>query len=148
MRAATSMMLFSFRRRKQAEDAGERSDKRMLTPVLDSIHGAHLDGGAIVLWKGIGGGSYPAREVGPWIYDEAGSGMFRLEYQPTTTIGAPTGPPVATTVVFIGIDFLSGVAADRTSARREGRAWYFESCKAWRTVVKLTLAVTAIAWHG
>lgn len=97
MRAATSMMLFSFRRRKQAEDAGERSDKRMLTPVLDSIHGAHLDGGAIVLWKGIGGGSYPAREVGPWIYDETGSGMFRLVYQPTTTIGAPTGPPVATT---------------------------------------------------
>ena len=58
---------------------------------------------------------------------------------------APIGPLVATTVVFIGIDFLSGVAADRTSARREGRAWYFESCKAWRTVVKLTLAVTAIA---
>ena len=58
---------------------------------------------------------------------------------------APIGPLVATTVVFIGIDFLSGVAADRASARREGRAWYFESCKAWRTVVKLTLAVTAIA---
>lgn len=33
-------------------------------------------------------------------------------------------------------------------ACREGRAWYFESCKAWRTVLKLTLAVTAIsmAW--
>ena len=61
---------------------------------------------------------------------------------------APIGPLVATTVVFIGIDFLSGVAADRAAARREGRAWYFESCKAWRTVVKLTLAVTAIsmAW--
>lgn len=40
---------------------------------------------------------------------------------------APIGPLVATTVVFIGIDFLSGVAADRTSALREGRAWYFES---------------------
>ena len=37
------------------------------------------------------------------------------------------------------------MAADRATARREGRAWYFESCKAWRTVVKLTLAVTAIA---
>lgn len=58
---------------------------------------------------------------------------------------APIGPLVATTVVFIGVDFLSGVAADRAAARREGRAWYFESCKAWRTVVKLTLAVTAIA---
>ena len=53
---------------------------------------------------------------------------------------APIGPLIATTVVFIGV-----VAADRATARREGRAWYFESCKAWRTVVKLTLAVTAIA---
>ena len=51
-------------------------------------------------------------------------------------------------MIFIGVDFLSGVAADRAAARREGRAWYFESCKAWHTVVKLTLAVTAIsmAW--
>ena len=57
----------------------------------------------------------------------------------------PIGPLVATTVVFIGIDFLSGVAADCAAARRAGRVWYFESCKAWRTVVKLTLAVTAIA---
>ena len=42
---------------------------------------------------------------------------------------APIGPLAATTV-------------------REGRAWYFESCKAWRTVLKLALALTAIsmAW--
>ena len=30
-------------------------------------------------------------------------------------------------------------------ARREGRAWYFESREAWRTVLKLALAITAIA---
>lgn len=61
---------------------------------------------------------------------------------------APIGPLVATTVIFIGIDFLSGVAADRAAALREGRAWYFESRKAWRTVLKLGLTVTAIgmAW--
>ena len=61
---------------------------------------------------------------------------------------APIGPLAATTVVFIGVDFLSGVAADRAAALREGRAWYFESCKAWRTVLKLALALTAIsmAW--
>ena len=61
---------------------------------------------------------------------------------------APIGPLVATTMVFIGVDFLSGVAADRAAAHREGRAWYFESCKAWRTVLKLALTVTAIsmAW--
>ena len=58
---------------------------------------------------------------------------------------APVGPRIATTLVFIGGDLRSGGAADRATARREGRAWYFESYKAWRTVVKLTLAVTAIA---
>ncbi|MEG1701157.1 MAG: phage holin family protein [Alistipes sp.] len=58
---------------------------------------------------------------------------------------APIGPLVACTVVFIGVDFLSGVAADRTQTLREGRPWYFESRKAWRTVLKLTLTVTAIA---
>ena len=36
---------------------------------------------------------------------------------------APIGPLAATTVVFIGVDFLSGVAADRAAALREGRAW-------------------------
>ena len=46
---------------------------------------------------------------------------------------APIGPLVACAVVFIGIDFLSGVAASRSAARREGRAWYFESREAWRT---------------
>lgn len=58
---------------------------------------------------------------------------------------APIGPLVATTLLFIGIDFVSGVAADRATARREGHVWYFESCKAWRTVVKAGLTVTAIA---
>lgn len=51
----------------------------------------------------------------------------------------------ATTAAFIGIDFLTGVAADRAAARREGRTWYFESREAWRTVLKLALALTAIA---
>lgn len=58
---------------------------------------------------------------------------------------APIGPLLATALVFIGVDFLTGVAADRTAARRRGRQWYFESGKAWRTVVKAALAVTAIA---
>ena len=58
---------------------------------------------------------------------------------------APIGPMAATTAAFIGIDFLTGVAADRAAARREGRTWYFESREAWRTVLKLALALTAIA---
>lgn len=61
---------------------------------------------------------------------------------------APVSPLVVTALVFIGADFVSGVLADRAVARREGRTWYFESCKAWRTVVKTALVVTAIvmAW--
>ena len=58
---------------------------------------------------------------------------------------APINPLVATTLLFIGVDFVSGIFADRAAARRAGREWYFESCKAWRTVAKMGLAVTAIA---
>lgn len=66
----------------------------------------------------------------------------------TAALFAPVGPVIATTLVFIGADFLSGVAADRAAALREGRVWYFESCKAWRTVLKAGLSVTIIvmAW--
>lgn len=61
---------------------------------------------------------------------------------------APIGPMVGCTLVFIGIDFVTGTAADRVMTRREGSTWHFESRKAWRTVVKLALALTAIvmAW--
>ena len=55
---------------------------------------------------------------------------------------APIGPLVACAMAFIGIDFLSGVAASRAAARRKGHTWYFESCEAWRTVLKLGLTVT------
>lgn len=58
---------------------------------------------------------------------------------------APVAPLVACALLFIGIDFLTGVAASRAVARREGRAWFFESCEAWRTVLKMGLTLTAIA---
>lgn len=58
---------------------------------------------------------------------------------------APIGPLVITTMLFIAVDFVSGVAADRAVARRNAQPWFFESAKAWNTVVKLSLAVTAIA---
>lgn len=58
---------------------------------------------------------------------------------------APIATLVVCTVVFIGIDFFSGVAASCAVARRAHRAWYFESREAWRTVLKLALAITAIA---
>lgn len=58
---------------------------------------------------------------------------------------APVASLLLSTGLFIGVDFLTGVAADRAIARRRGRRWYFESGKAWRTVVKGALAVVAVA---
>lgn len=61
---------------------------------------------------------------------------------------APVAPPVGAAVFCIAVDFVTGILADRAEARRAGRRWYFESCKAWRTVVKLALTLTMIvmAW--
>lgn len=58
---------------------------------------------------------------------------------------APVVPLAACTVGFIAVDFVSGVAADRKMALREGRRWYFESRRAWRTVRKAGFAVLCIA---
>lgn len=58
---------------------------------------------------------------------------------------APIAPHVGCAVCFIGVDFLTGVAADRAAARRRGMPWYFESRRAWRTVLKLGFALMAIA---
>lgn len=57
---------------------------------------------------------------------------------------APAAPLVACTAGCIAVDFAAGIAASRTTARRAGSRWYFESCEAWRTVQKLALASTAI----
>lgn len=61
---------------------------------------------------------------------------------------APAAPMILCTMLFILIDFLSGVAADRATALKENRPWYFESAKAWRTVRKAALVVVtlAMAW--
>ena len=58
---------------------------------------------------------------------------------------APIQPLVVTSLLFIAVDFLSGVLADRADARHAGREWYFESGKAWRTVLKTGLVITTIA---
>ena len=61
---------------------------------------------------------------------------------------APIAPLVGCTLLFIGIDFLSGVAADRQTAKREGRDWYFESHLDRHTVMKAALCIVtlAMAW--
>lgn len=58
---------------------------------------------------------------------------------------APAVPLMWCVALFIGVDFVTGVAASRVEARRRGRPWYFESHEAWRTVQKLALAIVAIA---
>ena len=58
---------------------------------------------------------------------------------------APLAPLVTVTVLFIAIDFVLGVVADRAMARREGRAWYFESHRARQTVTKAALVLIALA---
>jgi phage-related holin len=56
----------------------------------------------------------------------------------------PIAPLIIAATTFIVIDFITGTIASRTEARREGRAWWFESRKAWRTVVKLGFVLTSI----
>ena len=58
---------------------------------------------------------------------------------------APIGGTVVCAVVFVGVDFVTGVAADRSRTLRKGRQWRFESRRAWRTVKKAGFLVTAIA---
>jgi phage-related holin len=56
----------------------------------------------------------------------------------------PIAPLIIAATTFIIIDFITGIIASRTEARREGRAWWFESRKAWRTVMKLGFVLTSI----
>lgn len=58
---------------------------------------------------------------------------------------APIAPTILCALIFIAADFVSGVAASRAEARRDGRQWFFESREAWRTVTKTGFTVTAIA---
>lgn len=57
---------------------------------------------------------------------------------------APLTPLVWSVVTFIGIDFLSGVAASRADKHRLGEPWYFESSQAWHTVVKLGFSLISL----
>ncbi len=58
---------------------------------------------------------------------------------------APVSPLAVCVAAFIGIDFLTGVAADRKVALRQGQPWYFESRRAWRTVLKTGFVWIAVA---
>ena len=57
---------------------------------------------------------------------------------------APVKSVICCTLWFVVVDFITGVAASRAVAKREGRSWYFESCEAWRTLYKAGFVVMAI----
>ena len=56
----------------------------------------------------------------------------------------PVSPLVTAALLFIAIDFVTGIAASRAVARREGCEWRIESRKAWRTVFKAGFVALAI----
>lgn len=56
----------------------------------------------------------------------------------------PAATLVGVASLFILIDFITGVTASCIVARREGRRWWFESRKAWRTVFKTGFVAISI----
>ena len=56
----------------------------------------------------------------------------------------PIAPLVTTAMIFIIIDFVTGIAASYSVAHRENREWWIESHKAWRTILKAGFTAVAI----
>lgn len=61
---------------------------------------------------------------------------------------APIQGLITCAVIFIAIDFATGITASYKKARRAGTEWMFESGKAWNTVTKLAFVMAGIvlAW--
>lgn len=57
---------------------------------------------------------------------------------------APVSSLIICSVIFVAIDFITGVAASRKRARRMGVEWGFESGKAWDTITKLVFIMGGI----
>ena len=58
----------------------------------------------------------------------------------------PIAPLITTATLFIVVDFITGVVASHAEARREGKEWWFESRKAWRTVIKAGFVAIVMMW--
>ena len=56
----------------------------------------------------------------------------------------PITPLIASAMLFISIDFITGILASRAEAKRAGESWRVERRKAWRTVVKAGFVALAI----
>ena len=73
------------------------------------------------------------------------STLFNVALVALASLFTPIVPLVGCAITFVAIEFVTGVAASRARARRQGQKWYFESREAWRTVLKLGFVVIAIA---
>lgn len=58
---------------------------------------------------------------------------------------APIKAIVLCALLFVAVDFVTGVLASRADARERGKRWYFSSCEAWRTIRKSGFVVLTIA---
>lgn len=64
------------------------------------------------------------------------------------SIFAPVQALICCALVFVTIDFLTGIIAGYKRAQRRGSTWGFESEKAWKTIYKLVFIFGGImlAW--
>ena len=58
---------------------------------------------------------------------------------------APIKPVILCALLFIAIDFVTGVFASRCEAKRRGEKWFFSSHEAWRTIRKAGFVILTIA---
>ena len=58
---------------------------------------------------------------------------------------APIKSVILGALLFIFIDFVTGVLASRCEAKRRGEKWYFSSREAWRTIRKAGFVILTIA---
>lgn len=61
---------------------------------------------------------------------------------------SPIQSVILCALVFIAIDFVTGVLASRCEAKKRGEKWYFSSREAWRTIRKagFVLLTIAMSW--
>ena len=58
---------------------------------------------------------------------------------------APIKSVILCALLFILIDFVTGVLASRCEAKQRGEKWYFSSREAWRTIRKAGFVILTIA---
>ena len=74
------------------------------------------------------------------LYRYANSALLGL-----ASLFAPIKSVVLCALLFVLIDFVTGVVASRCEAKQRGEKWYFSSREAWRTIRKAGFVILTIA---